>query len=102
MDGGWVLNGQKRWIGNATFADVICIWARNLDTKQARLAKQTLTIYRAICHGHVTTLQASPPVVQLLTYIPIHVSWPVHNSLFHNCGAYNCSVSMLMHAHIPK
>lgn len=26
---GWVLNGQKKWIGNATFADVVVIWARN-------------------------------------------------------------------------
>jgi acyl-CoA oxidase len=32
--GGWKLNGRKRWIGNATFADVVVIWARNLDTKQ--------------------------------------------------------------------
>jgi len=28
-EGGWLLNGQKRWIGNATFADYICVWARN-------------------------------------------------------------------------
>jgi len=29
-DGGtWVLNGAKRWIGNATFADLNIIWARN-------------------------------------------------------------------------
>src|SRR3954449_7578051 len=29
-DGGaWVLNGAKRWIGNATFADVTVIWARD-------------------------------------------------------------------------
>jgi glutaryl-CoA dehydrogenase len=27
----WVLNGQKKWIGNATFADVIIIWARDVD-----------------------------------------------------------------------
>src|SRR5262245_25562436 len=27
----WVLNGEKKWIGNATFADVVIIWARNLD-----------------------------------------------------------------------
>ena len=26
----WVLNGQKKWIGNATFADYIIIWARDL------------------------------------------------------------------------
>jgi len=24
----WVLEGQKKWIGNATFADVVVIWAR--------------------------------------------------------------------------
>lgn len=27
----WVLNGQKKWIGNATFADLVIIWARDLD-----------------------------------------------------------------------
>ncbi len=26
---GWVLNGQKKWIGNATFADVVVTWARD-------------------------------------------------------------------------
>ncbi len=25
----WVLNGRKRWIGNATFADLVVIWARD-------------------------------------------------------------------------
>lgn len=34
VHGGWVLNGQKRWIGNATFAEIVVVWARNLDTKQ--------------------------------------------------------------------
>lgn len=33
-EGGWVLNGQKRWIGNGTFADIFIIWARNSETKQ--------------------------------------------------------------------
>jgi len=32
----WVLNGQKKWIGNATFADVIIIWARDLDDNQVK------------------------------------------------------------------
>ncbi|MBE7174905.1 MAG: acyl-CoA dehydrogenase family protein [Mucilaginibacter polytrichastri] len=35
-DDGWVLNGQKKWIGNATFADVIVIWARDLDDQQVK------------------------------------------------------------------
>jgi glutaryl-CoA dehydrogenase len=30
--GGWVLNGQKKWSGNASFADVNCIWAKRTDT----------------------------------------------------------------------
>jgi glutaryl-CoA dehydrogenase len=25
----WILNGRKRWIGNASFADVVVIWARD-------------------------------------------------------------------------
>jgi len=32
----WVLNGQKKWIGNATFADVIIIWARDVDDDQVK------------------------------------------------------------------
>jgi len=27
----WVINGAKRWIGNATFADLTIIWARDVD-----------------------------------------------------------------------
>jgi acyl-CoA oxidase len=29
VKGGYLLNGAKRWIGNATFADFVCVWARN-------------------------------------------------------------------------
>jgi glutaryl-CoA dehydrogenase len=36
-DGGeWVLNGQKKWIGNATFADYVVIWARSLEDQQVK------------------------------------------------------------------
>jgi alkylation response protein AidB-like acyl-CoA dehydrogenase len=28
VEGGYLLNGAKRWIGNGTFADAI-VWARN-------------------------------------------------------------------------
>jgi glutaryl-CoA dehydrogenase len=30
-DGGWVLNGRKRWIGLGTVAGLIVVWARNTD-----------------------------------------------------------------------
>jgi glutaryl-CoA dehydrogenase len=32
----WVLNGQKRWIGNATFADLTVIWARDAEDNQVK------------------------------------------------------------------
>jgi glutaryl-CoA dehydrogenase len=28
----WVLNGAKRWIGNATIADLVVVWARDTDS----------------------------------------------------------------------
>jgi glutaryl-CoA dehydrogenase len=33
---GWTLNGEKAWIGNATFADVVVIWARDVDDGQVK------------------------------------------------------------------
>jgi glutaryl-CoA dehydrogenase len=30
----WVLEGAKRWIGNATFADLVVVWARDVETRQ--------------------------------------------------------------------
>jgi len=27
----WVLNGAKRWIGNGTFADLVIVWARDVE-----------------------------------------------------------------------
>ena len=32
----WILNGRKRWIGNATFADLTVIWARDVDDNQVK------------------------------------------------------------------
>nr|WP_068892724.1 acyl-CoA dehydrogenase family protein [Pedobacter panaciterrae] len=32
----WVLNGQKKWIGNSTFSDVTIIWARDLDDNEVK------------------------------------------------------------------
>src|SRR5262249_46171085 len=27
----WVLNGQKKWIGNATWCDITIVWAKDVD-----------------------------------------------------------------------
>ncbi len=32
----WVLDGEKAWIGNATFADLIIIWARDVADNQVK------------------------------------------------------------------
>jgi len=32
----WVLDGAKRWIGNATFADLIVVWARDVEDGQVK------------------------------------------------------------------
>jgi glutaryl-CoA dehydrogenase len=33
---GWVLNGQKKWIGNSTFSDINVIWARDEASGQVK------------------------------------------------------------------
>ena len=32
----WVINGQKKWIGNSPWCDVSIIWARDLDDNQVK------------------------------------------------------------------
>ncbi|MBA3905565.1 MAG: acyl-CoA dehydrogenase family protein [Pseudonocardiales bacterium] len=32
----WVLNGHKRWIGNASIADVVIVWARDTDDSRVK------------------------------------------------------------------
>ncbi len=32
----YVINGEKRWIGNATFADLVIIWARDAEDGQVK------------------------------------------------------------------
>jgi glutaryl-CoA dehydrogenase len=32
----WTINGQKKWIGNATFADIIIIWAKDEADHQVK------------------------------------------------------------------
>lgn len=35
-DGGWVLDGAKRWIGLASIADVVVVWAKDAETGKVR------------------------------------------------------------------
>jgi glutaryl-CoA dehydrogenase len=46
---GWILNGEKKWIGNATFADIVIIWARDLadDAVKGFIVRTTCDGYGA-------------------------------------------------------
>ncbi len=33
---GWVINGQKKWIGNSTFSDITIVWAKDLDDGEVK------------------------------------------------------------------
>lgn len=32
----WIINGEKRWIGNATFSDITIIWAKDVEDGQVK------------------------------------------------------------------
>ena len=32
----WILNGAKKWIGNATFADLVVVWARDVEDNNVK------------------------------------------------------------------
>ena len=32
----WILNGEKKWIGNATWCDISIVWARDVDDSQVK------------------------------------------------------------------
>ena len=70
----WVLNGEKKWIGNATFADFVVVWARDEGDGEVKgfvvrtdnpgyavtkiLGKIAL---RAVENGHVTLTDCRVP-----------------------------------------
>jgi glutaryl-CoA dehydrogenase len=53
----YVLNGEKKWIGNASFADVTVIWARNDETGQVNgflVEKGTPGFHTSVIEGKTT------------------------------------------------
>ncbi|MGH8933735.1 MAG: acyl-CoA dehydrogenase family protein [Egibacteraceae bacterium] len=70
----WVLNGEKKWIGNATFADLVIVWARDVADNQVKgfvvekgtpgfkAVKQTDKIaLRAVENAHITLTNCRVP-----------------------------------------
>jgi len=73
-DDTWILNGEKKWIGNSTFADLNVIWARDEDSGQVKgfvvekdnpgfsVAKIELKMaLRVVQNGHITLTDCRVP-----------------------------------------
>jgi glutaryl-CoA dehydrogenase len=91
----WILNGAKRWIGNATFADLTIIWARDeaddavkgfiveKDTPGFTATKMEHKIaLRAVQNADITSMTSrSPRATGCRTPTPSstpRTSWPTH------------------------
>ena len=79
VEGGWLLNGKKRWIGNSTFADIIIIYARNMETSQVHgcvtllphLIKNALVFkYGILSSVNLSEMTASSPCHKLAVSAP--------------------------------
>jgi glutaryl-CoA dehydrogenase len=70
----WILNGQKKWIGNSTFGDLTIIWARDVDDNQVKgfIVKNntpgfkvekivTKMALRVVQNGHITMTECRVP-----------------------------------------
>jgi len=70
----WVLNGEKRWIGNSTFGDITVIWAKDVADGQVKgfIVKNDAPGFRAdkienkislriVQNGHITMTNVEVP-----------------------------------------
>ncbi len=70
----WVLNGEKYWIGNSTFSDIVIVWARDVEGGEVKgFIVETDTpgysvekimgkiALRAVENGHITLKECRVP-----------------------------------------
>jgi glutaryl-CoA dehydrogenase len=111
----WVLDGEKRWIGNASFADLTVVWARDPDGDvgafvvekdtpgfEARLitgkiAKRaswqtdlTLTGVEVPADHRLTAARSFDDATRVLTHARPNVAW---GALGHGVAAYELAVA---------
>lgn len=56
----WILNGHKKWIGNASFADVTIVWARDQEQRvRAFLVEKNLAGFQATVIGGKTSQRSA-------------------------------------------
>jgi len=58
----WILNGEKRWIGNAPWCDVSIIWARDLADNQVKgFIVENKIALKVVQNGHITMKDVRVP-----------------------------------------
>ncbi|MDQ2802113.1 MAG: acyl-CoA dehydrogenase family protein [Pseudomonadota bacterium] len=65
----WILNGQKKWIGNATFSDFTIIWAKNVADEQVKgfIVEKDFSGFHAEKMEHKTALRVEQNALITLT-----------------------------------
>jgi len=114
-DDGYVLDGSKRWIGNASFADVIVVWARDDDGEvsgflvekgaegfdakviEHKLSKRAvwqadikLDSVRVPLNGRLPGAKSFKDTARVLTQSRLTVAW---GALGHALAAYEAAVA---------
>lgn len=77
----WVLNGEKRWIGNATWGDLVVVWAKDVADGQVKgfvvetsnpgysVEKiENKIALRSVQNGHITLKDARIPAANKLEH----------------------------------
>jgi glutaryl-CoA dehydrogenase len=85
----WVINGAKRWIGNATIADIVVVWARDLgdgEVKGFLVEKGTPGYQAQVIEGKGSVRAVWQAQIELEDVrVPLENRLPGANS-FKDCG----------------
>jgi glutaryl-CoA dehydrogenase len=93
----WILNGAKRWIGNATFADVVVIWARDEADDQVKgfLVEKGSPGFKATKMTHKIALRAVQNADIELTDVEVPES-----ARLQNANTFMDTANVLTHSRI--
>ena len=85
-DDGWILDGTKRWIGNGSIADVVVVWARDVEDGKVKgfLVETAQAGYTGVTMGGKG---ASRAIWQAqLTLVGAHAEWLPATHSFKDAG----------------
>lgn len=79
VEDGWVLNGEKRWIGNGSFADYVLVWAK--DTTDGEIKGFIVEKDMAGFHAEAIANKTSARIVQNADIALVNLWVPYSNWL---------------------